>query len=137
VAAPSATLHITGATYNESVTVATALTMDFLDTTTIGQALAIQNNVGLSGLAKYLAVDALAISGEVKLDVGSLPVYVDGDVEPTLDEWIGDGRLLSSVWGSGINATYNATFNRTEVTPEPATLSLLALGGLLALRRRR
>lgn len=78
--------------------------MDFLDTTTIGQALAIQNNVGLSGLAKYLAVDALAISGEVKLDVGSLPVYVDGDVEPTLDEWIGDGRLLSSVWGSTATA---------------------------------
>ena len=137
VAAPGATLHITGATYNESVTVATALTMDFLDTTTIGQALAIQNNVGLSGLAKYLAVDALGISGEASFDVGSVPVYVDGDVEFTLDEWISDGRLLSSVWGSGINATYNATFERTEVTPEPATLSLLALGGLMALRRRR
>ena len=137
VAAPGATLHIAGATYNESVTVATALTMDFLDTTTIGQALAIQNNVGLSGLAKYLAVDALAISGEVKLDVGSLPVYVDGDVETTLDDWIGDGRLLSSVWGPGIDATYNATFGRTEVTPEPATLALLALGGLGALLRRR
>lgn len=48
-----------------------------------------------------------------------------------------DGRLLSSVWGPGIKATYNATFDRTEVTPEPATLALVVLGGLGVLARRR
>jgi len=139
VAAPGATLHVAGATYDEAVSVATALTMDLLDTTTIGQSLAIQNNVGLSGLAAYLAVGVLAVSGEATFDVGSVPVYVDGDVEFTLDEWIGDGRLLSSVWGPAIDATYNATFERTEVTPEPASVSILMAGlaGLVLRRRRR
>jgi len=139
VAAPGATLHITGATYNESVTVATALTMDLLDTTTIGQALAIQNNVGLSGLAAYLAVDALAISGEAMLDVGSMPVRVDGDVEFTLDEWIGDGRLLSSTWGATLDAVYDPVGDWTCVSPEPASATILIAGlaGLFLRRRLR
>jgi len=139
VAAPGATLHVAGATYNESVTVATALTMDLLDTTTIGQALAIQNNVGLSGLAAYLAVDALAISGEAMLDVGSMPVRVDGDVEFTLDEWIGDGRLLSSTWGAALNAVYDPVGDWTCVSPEPASATILIAGlaGLFLRRRLR
>ena len=139
VAAPGATLHVAGATYNESVTVATALTMDLLDTTTIGQALAIQNNVGLSGLAAYLAVDALAISGEAMLDVGSIPVRVDGDVEFTLDEWIGDGRLLSSTWGATLDAVYDPVGDWTCVSPEPASATILIAGlaGLFLRRRLR
>ncbi|MCX5674517.1 MAG: hypothetical protein NTX87_05870 [Planctomycetota bacterium] len=139
VAAPGATLHVAGATYNESVTVATALTMDLLDTTTIGQSLAIQNNVGLSGLAAYLAVGALAISGEAMLDVGSIPVRVDGDVEFTLDEWIGDGRLLSSAWGASLNAVYDPVGDWTCVSPEPASATILIAGlaGLFLRRRLR
>ena len=138
IAAQGATLSIAGGTYNEAVTVATALAMNFLDDTIIGQTLTINNNVDLGGAAKHLAVDALNINtSEVKLDVNSLPVYVDGDVEATLDDWITDGRLASSAWGANIRATYNATLDRTEVTPEPATLCMLALGGLGVLLRRR
>ncbi len=138
IAAPGATLSIAGGTYNEAVTVATALTMNFLDDTVIGQTLTINNDVGLGGAAKHLDVDALNINtSEVTLDVNSLPVYVDGDVEATLDDWITDGRLASSAWGASIRATYNATLDRTEVTPEPATLCMLALGGLGVLLRRR
>jgi hypothetical protein len=138
IAAQDATLSIAGGTYNEAVTVATALTMNFLDDTIIGQTLTINNNVDLGGAAKHLAVDALNINtSEVTLDVNSLPVYVDGDVEATLDDWITDGRLASSAWGSNIRATYNAALERTEVTPEPATLCMLALGGLGVLLRRK
>ncbi|MCX5653761.1 MAG: PEP-CTERM sorting domain-containing protein [Planctomycetota bacterium] len=137
VATTGAILNVDGGTYDESVTIAKNLTANFGGDSTITQTLSINGAVGLGGAATYLSLHALSITNECSLDVGAIPLYVDGDVESTLDGWITDGRLLSSDWGSAIDAAYVSSLGRTEVTPEPATLSLLALGGLALLRRSR
>lgn len=57
----------------------------------------------------------------------------------------GDGLLLWAGWHSDTpiwRVTYNAEFTATDgmqanVVPEPASLALLAIGGLLAVRRNR
>ncbi|MCX5671872.1 MAG: PEP-CTERM sorting domain-containing protein [Planctomycetota bacterium] len=137
VASSGAIVNITGGTYNEDVTVFTALTTKFSGDTTLGGTLDIRNNVDLDGAATYLALNALAVTSEAKLDVNGIPVYVGGDVETTLGDWISDGRLFSTTWGASIKASYRESLDRTEVTPEPATLALLALGGLAILGRKR
>ena len=101
------------------------------------QTLTVSGAVGLGGAATYVSLHALSITNGCSLDIGAIPLYVDGDVESTLDGWISDGRLLSSDWGASIDAAYVSGLGRTEVTPEPATLSLLAAGVLAMLRRRK
>lgn len=105
---------------------------------TIKQTFTVNSSVSLGGAAESLSVQALSITNECHLDVGDVALYVDGNVEGTLDGWISDGRLSSSVWGASIDAAYVSGLDRTEVTPEPATLTLLAVGlAGLVLRRRR
>jgi hypothetical protein len=137
VAAAGATLNIDAGNYNESVTAGKALTMTFTGDSTIKQTLTVNSSVSLGGAAESLSVHALSIMNGCLLDVGDVALYVDGNVEGTLDGWIADGRLSSSVWGTSIDAAYVSGLDRTEVTPEPATLALVALGGLGALLRRR
>jgi hypothetical protein len=137
VAAAGAALNIDAGTYNESVTIGKALTAKFGGNSTIKQTLTINGSVALGGAADNLSLNALSIANERSLDIGAVALYVDGDVETTLDDWISDGRLWSSAWGSSIDAAYVSSLSRTEVTPEPATLSLLAAGALALLRRRK
>jgi T5SS/PEP-CTERM-associated repeat protein len=82
-----------------------------------------------------LFTEALDIDATGSLDVYAYWTYVDGNVKAQLDAWILDGRLFSSL--GPIDAIYDSIEGWTYVTPEPGTLSLLALGGLALIRRRR
>ena len=88
---------------------------------------------GLSGESVF--TEALDILDGASLDVYAYYLYVDGNVKAQLDTWIGDGRLFSSL--GPIEAVYDAGNTWTYVTPEPATLSLLAAACLPLLRRHR
>jgi hypothetical protein len=77
-----------------------------------------------------LAIDPIGL-----MDTGRTRLQVDGNVEPVLDAWIADGRLYSSSC-SHLDAIYLPLEGYTRVVPEPATLGLLALGGLAVMRRR-
>jgi hypothetical protein len=86
-----------------------------------------------NGTSVYASlVDGFSISGNQSV--------TDGDREPT------NGTELISDTLSSIQSEFNFTLSaqeqasgtsRFEVTPEPATLSLLALGGLALVRRRK
>ena len=136
IAASGALLNVAGGDYAESATAGTACTVKFSGNTSLGGTLTASGAIALGGEAKSLAVDALSIGESGSLDLNDIYLYVDGNVELTLGDWISDGRLFSTAWGSLIDASYDSSLDRTAVTPEPATLALLALGGLVALRRR-
>ncbi|NLF29864.1 MAG: PEP-CTERM sorting domain-containing protein [Planctomycetes bacterium] len=107
---------------DESVTV---FLTDLYDNDGLGQdrreALYLFGSGGLDGLALY---------GQSELVIGDVPVYA----------WI-DGAMveLHSLFGPGDTIVPFTTSGSDGllVIPEPATLSLLALGALVAIRRRR
>jgi len=88
-----------------------------------------------TGGNECLFTRALVVNEGSQLDLGGFWLYVDGDVEAVLDGWIANGRLFDST-GTSLNVIYDGDHDWT-VVPEPATLSLLALGGLVMFRRRK
>ena len=96
------------------------------------------------GDQEALFVHNLSISGASTLDLNGLGLYVEGDVENTLDGWIGGvntGRLCDSTLMSGwyLDAVYDLDQDWTTLTPvpEPATVALFTFGGLAILRWRK
>jgi hypothetical protein len=75
-----------------------------------------------------------------RIDIYSGTMKVMGDLTGTgtdqVQTLIDDGELVAYYGLGTINATYDGTYTVITATPEPATLALLGLGGLL-LRRRR
>ncbi len=138
IAAGGATLYIDAATYGEDVSAGTAMTMRFSGDTRFDLGLSVTSSLALAAddPDTLLRVGSLSISDGGGLDVADLLLCADGDVETTLDDWILDGRLFSST-APTLDAVYQSALDRTEVVPEPATVSLLVAGGLALLCRRR
>lgn len=66
---------------------------------------------------------------------GAIKLYNDnGSATPTLDATT---ELSSSFYNTDGNTSGTSTTTSTPVIPEPSSLSILAITGLLALRRRR
>ncbi len=83
-----------------------------------------------------LFVKELAIGELCSLDLNMLWLYVQGDVEATLDGWIGDGRLFDRN-PVLLDAVYDPVANWTYVIPEPTGLALLAMGAITAAGHHR
>jgi hypothetical protein len=89
---------------------------------------------GINGTQSYFDVDTMRVhiegyqirdSGSTTLGYLALSVY-DADVAP-------DGQhLINGVWIGGMSGTWEA-----ELIPEPATVILVGLGGLIVLRKRK
>ena len=109
------TISIAADFYAEAVAVDREITMNFLGDTELTEALAVSANpLILGGPAEYLTLGGLVIGEECGLDIATLSLYVNGDVEAVLDGWIVDGRLYSSDWGVG--AVYEAASEKTLVS---------------------
>jgi hypothetical protein len=84
--------------------------------------------------SECLFVSQLVINPGSSLDLYGRDLYVAGDAAALLQGYIDDGNMCDST-GRALYATYDVAYDRTFV-PEPATLLLLALGGLSLIRRR-
>ena len=103
----------------------------------------------LSGLTPDTQYD-LIFFGQWQDDAGSLvrsnpsaysigdgdPVTLDADYDGNFTDVVAVGGVISGKWESG-GGTSSWSGMQFEQVPEPATMSLLAIGGVAMLRRRR
>ncbi len=88
-----------------------------------------------SGFPECLFLHQLTINPGSSLDLNGLYLYVTGDAVDLLQGYIQDGSIYDSMYRP-LAVTYDASNGWTSV-PEPAVLSLLGLGFLTVLVRRR
>ena len=108
---------------------------------------ALQMNVGWGGWDEpSLAMSAsLAIDGGASLLIGGVGDYTPGEGDPTIEEVLQaemdiyqaymDFGWITSNTGT-LSMSYNETTDVISIVPEPATMILLGLGGLLIRRKR-
>jgi hypothetical protein len=90
-------------------------------------------------LLDELLVGFLAFSGDATLDLNGLDLLISQQSPDTVETWISQGRIVNTA-ADRITISYDSARNCTVIdaaVPEPATMSLLGLGGLAALLRRR
>jgi hypothetical protein len=82
-------------------------------------------------------IDGDTVWGDGSYDVNDLASANSGQtigVEAVADSF---GRIKGELWSWGFNETQFGGMVIEEIVPEPTTLALLAVGGLMAARRRR
>ncbi len=99
-----------------------ALTVGSVDTGKVQLVDAFDNGNRDVGGSECLFAYEVIINEGSQLDLNSLLLYVEGDVESTLDGWIADGRLFDSLLGSTVlDAVYVTEDDWTMVIPDPVT----------------
>ena len=92
-------------------------------------------NRGVFG-KECLFVEELEIAPDSSIDIGDFYLYVQGNVEGQLQEWIDEGRLFSSSYPT-IDAIYVSSKGWTQVVPEPGCILLMIMGSIFLLRRSK
>jgi hypothetical protein len=127
----------------KDITGATETPQPLVGATHVVGSLTLQTGLLQIDLASLSSFDKLTIDGVLSLG-GNLGVVLDNGYTPVAgDEWlIGaagsiSGSFASITPGFGTRTMDGNLYLTFGAVPEPATLSLLSLGGMLSLRRRR
>jgi len=89
----------------------------------------------VSGIEFFLPTK-LEIAPDGSIDMNEYYLYVQGNVEGQLQEWIDEGKLFSSSYPT-IDAIYVSSKGWTQVVPEPGCILLMIMGSVFLLRKRR